>query len=205
MVGHSVHFQVLSDRYHGGKILLYFRKWITYISSVLMDDAWFCSLKGKLSVQTVTPSAECICIYALQSLESQCQHPLAQLPPLHHRKNSKSPQRTKLACRGGLLNRQQSGPTIPRTLRSVLKRLCAAASDLLGNKFPISRPWSRCIDPHTSGNPVTVQYFLPVSTLFLSLPLSLWLCVGVLGGWAVSFHSSTNVWVLFSLLLLLLT
>lgn len=46
-------------------------------------------------------------------------------------------------------------------------------------------------------------FFLPVSPLFLSFLLTLWLHVGVLSGWAVSCHTSTYVWVLFSPLLLI--
>lgn len=53
----------------------------------------YCSLKGKLSVLTFslryilrhTPT------YALQSLESQYQHPLAQLPPLHTTERTANP------------------------------------------------------------------------------------------------------------------
>lgn len=81
------------------------------------------------------PSLDCFSLcqtshLCLQSLESQSQLPLALLPPLHHRKNSKSPQRIKLACRGGLLNQQQTSPTISRTLRSLFWMLCTAVSHL---------------------------------------------------------------------------
>lgn len=121
---------------------------------------------------------------------------LMQRPPLHRRKNSKSPQRIKLACRGGLLNQQQRGPAIPRILRNVLTRLHAAASDLLGNELPISWPSLEMHRPtHTPGNPVTVQYLF---CLFLqnfprsahSVPT---LCVGVLSRCSVSCHFFTPV------------
>lgn len=121
---------------------------------------------------------------------------LMQRPPLHRRKNSKSPQRIKLACRGGLLNQQQRSPAIPRILRNVLTRHHAAASDLLGNELPISWPSLEMHRPtHRPGNPVTVQYLF---CLFLqnfprsahSVPT---LCVGVLSRSAVSCHFFTPV------------
>lgn len=129
-----------------------------------------------------------------QSLKSQYRHPLAGLPALIlHRKNSKSPQRIKLACRGGLLNQQQTAPTIsPRSLRSVSKELSALLSQIsLGINFQFYG--------HDQGSSThTHQEILLLCNIFFfacfSLCNSLWgLCVGVLSGWAVFFFHSTNV------------
>lgn len=126
----------------------------------------------------------------IQPLESQHQHPLAQLPPLHHRKNTKSPRRIKLACRGGLLNQQQTGPTLPRTLRSVLKKGSALLFQIsLGINFLFKGCDGDAL-PHTH------HEILLVCNIFCNIVSHL--CVGVLSRWAVSFLSSPNVWVLFS-------
>ncbi len=134
--------------------------------------------------------------------------------PLHHRKNSKSPQRIKLACRGGLLNQQQTGPTIPRTLRSVLKVLLSQIS--LGINFQFQGR-DQDASTHTHVKEILLLcsiFFFCLFTLFPSLLLTfifvvlcVCVCVCVCVEWVgcLSYSlPSTNAWVLFSLLLLLL-